>query len=182
MKGRELRVAQLILGGAALVVFVVALVLSVRNPSLSYDTDVSAEDSGRVEVTCTGSNAGSSVYLSGSDTDRRFEVTDGEDSFDRVRAEEADQAYDARTDPHRPYGLINGDCAAAETTRAKQIAWLLAVGASLVAAGAAVTALRAARRGPSVAVPADPTPAGSGPDRADVDAEPGDTADRPVGA
>ena len=148
MQDSELRVGQWILGCAAVVLFVIALTMSIRNPSLTYDTDVLADDSGRVALTCQASGEGNegSPYLYASDTDQTFEVTEGDHELDQLRQEAADQAYD-HEDPFKLDRMLNTDCAAAETRRLRSTMWVLAGGLGVLALWTAVTAVRAARRG-----------------------------------
>lgn len=150
MQDKELRVVQWLFGCAAVALFVTALTMSVLNPSLEYETDVLAEDNGRVAITCEASGEGlqGSPYLYASDTDQRFEVTDGDHELDLLRQEAADQAYD-HEDPYKLDRMLNTDCAAAEARRLRSTMWVMAGGLALLAPWAAVTAVRAVRREPS---------------------------------
>lgn len=142
---------QLLLGGAALIAFIIASWLSSTGASLTYENV--PPDDGTFEVSCRtpGQTTAYNYVVSESSVQRHFDVTDGENALDAAQRDLVDTAIDGGNAFPPADGLditrgINSDCARANDTRLRHALWAFVVTIALGGVLASVTVLRVVDR------------------------------------
>ncbi|UYM06145.1 hypothetical protein [Solicola gregarius] len=124
-------ICQWVLGGACAIAVIIAVVLSVAQPSLTYKS-IPPDFEEEVTVKCSTSGAvvDRPQLADPASMPLNYEIADGNDVFDAWQEYEAKQQA-ANSDVFAASRGINSDCARADTARLRHTVWVLALGVTL---------------------------------------------------
>lgn len=115
------------LGCACAVAAIIALVLSVDDPSLTYaSVPPDYDDEITVQCSMSGDAIGYPTLDHDASMSTHYEITDGEDVLEATRKYRAEMSSSESADPLSTSRGINEDCARADTARLRLTMWVLA--------------------------------------------------------